>query len=147
MRFRPISKKLISKWDFYEWDTKKLKDFCADFHVIGYLDNLCVGNLTYFLRLLQEGVSAKKPKGYLDDIDERDPWRRVFDHSSLWKLENGQVICTSMPYSTHEITTDDFARMAEEYSFPASIRLKFLDEKYKYRPNGSFMLMIYDEDY
>ena len=50
-----------------------------------------------------------------------------------------------MPYATQEQTTAKFAEMVKEFSFPSSIKLRFLDDKYKYRLNGDFMLMIYDE--
>ena len=36
--------------------------------------------------------------------------------------------------------------MVEEHHYPENIKIRFLDEKYKYRHNGTLMAMIYDSN-
>ena len=71
---------------------------------------------------------------------------KLFDHGALWKLENGRVICTAMPYSDEKIVLDEFERLKHKYEYPDNVILNFLDEKYKFRKNGDIMVVIsFDE--
>ena len=158
MRFKKATLKYISECG---WNTESFIKFRDDFNVVGYVRDGCGGvpavSAPYFVKLLQYGVSARPPYGsartydiYLRDRREFSYFKDyhfLFDHTMLWSLENKQVICTSMPYGGRDLATATFTYMVEEFSFPASIKMMFLDEKYKYRKNGHFMLMIYDEDY
>jgi len=36
--------------------------------------------------------------------------------------------------------------MANEHKFPETIKLRFMEDKYKYRPNGHYMIMVYSEN-
>lgn len=35
--------------------------------------------------------------------------------------------------------------MKMEFHFPDSVKLRFLDDGYRFRSNGDFMILIYDE--
>ena len=58
---------------------------------------------------------------------------KLFDHGALWKLENGRVICTAMPYSDEKIVLDEFERLKNKYEYPDDVILNFLDKKYKFK--------------
>lgn len=149
MRFKKVSSQFVR---MCQWDTERFKCFRDEFHIVGYYWGY-VRNSQYFVKLLQDGVSARPPyrnkQTYMQYIrhlhDFNEYTAHVLDHVMMWSLEDGRVICTSMPYSSHELTMAEFAEMAAKYSFPESIKLRFLDDKYKYRINGDFMLMIFDE--
>ncbi len=104
----------------------------------------------YFLRLLQEGSSAKA-RGYgkgtaTDDeasIEMSKFYTSLLDHGVLWKLRSGQVICTAMPYGSKKEITDRFTQMVNTLSYPNTIRMQFLDDTYRFRSNGNYMIVIY----
>ena len=154
MRFEKISEIFIAeRVRLSQWNEKKFRSFCADFNTIGFYFGLPTGNTSYFIKLLQRGTSARPYTSrrtydsYIcHDHELNEYYEHIFDHCALWKLKNGQIICTAMPYAASmEVIKGEFAEMTEKYAFPLSIKLKFLDDKYKYRLNGDFMLMIHNE--
>ena len=133
----------------FGWDVEKLITFCNDFQVNGY----ALGNPTvsakYFSDLLQKGSSARPSHTCFVEREyfSRLTRRCFFGHAALWKLENGKIICVSMPYGSKDTITSVFTTLATEFSFPESIKLCFLPEKYRYRSNGDFMFMVHDDDF
>jgi len=148
----------------------KIEDHVLDAHgyYINYVDRfyrfidefniirVCWGQPTtisasYFLRLLQEGSSARARgfgRGYNRESDEGSNqmspfYSNLLDHGALWKMKNGNVICTAMPYGEKERIIDKFYEMTDAFSYPEALRLQFLDEKYKFRKNGDCMILIY----
>lgn len=156
MKFSKASLQFVSE---HNWDTEKFTNFRDEFGVVGYywIGGFPDVSASYFVKLLQKGKSARPPYGSARTYEiycwERTKFSRcdensyLFNHTMLWSLKTGQVICTSMPYGERDLAQATFANMAKENAFPASIKLKFLDEKYRYRPNGNFMLMIYSEEW
>lgn len=132
---------------------KEFLKFKEKFGVVGrcYLgENLSV-SAPYFLKLLQKGnVRAKISTG---DEDSKDFWypynygSKIFDHSELWKTKKGKLFCTSAPYQISEKTTlKDFHKLLKTFSYPDTIKLEFLPEKYRFRPNnGTVFFAIFDE--
>ncbi|MBQ6520113.1 MAG: HNH endonuclease [Anaerolineaceae bacterium] len=107
---------------------------------------------SYFLRLLQEGSSSRARgygRGYNHEFDEASNqmspfYTHLLDHGALWKLRNGNVICTAMPYGSKEKVVGKFIEMKESLSYPDEIQLEFLDDdKYRFRKNGDCMILIY----
>lgn len=106
---------------------------------------------SYFLRLLQEGSSAKARgygKGYNNERDEgsnqlSEFYSPLLDHCALWKLKSGKVICTAMPYGDKDSIAESFCRMVDMFNYPQTIKLEFLDDKFRFRPNGDYMIVIY----
>ena len=76
-------------------------------------------------------------------------YSKLLDHGAMWRLSNGKVICTATPYGTEEGIRNAFYRMVEEFNYPESIKLGFLEDVFQYRLNGDYMIVIYDdnEDY
>lgn len=132
----------------------KLYDFVNDFHIVGkaVLRPEFI-SASYFLRLLQKGASerahghSRYGNGMSDEnSNELYEYRtELFDHGELWKLDNGAVICTAMPYSDEEVTKNEFIKFKNKYSFPDSIIIRKLDDKYKYSDSGDFMIEILAE--
>ena len=106
---------------------------------------------SYFIRLLQDGSSARARgfgRGFYRESDEGSSqmspyYNHLLDHGALWKLKNGNVICTAMPYGEVERIVDVFNEMKEALSYPEELSLQFLDEKYHFRKNGDCMILIY----
>ena len=96
---------------------------------------------SYFFRLLQEGASArahgygKKNNNKSDDVsdDMYGYYLPLLDHGALWKLFDGRVICTSLPYGDKKAIIDSFHQMIEDFGYPNTIKMEFLDEKYHFR--------------
>lgn len=107
---------------------------------------------SYFLRLLQDGSRARargipwKPGSDINSYDLAEFHYPLFDHGALWKTSSGVVICTGMPYATDKPVEDWFAAMAKQFKFPDTIKLRLMEDRFKYRPNGHFMIMVYNED-
>lgn len=106
----------------------------------------------YFMRLLLEG-SASRARGLSgnnqndeNSSDLREYYLPLFDHGALWKLSGGQVICTAMPYGDKKRILSSFENLLDKYKYPRSINLEFLDDKYRFRPNGDYMIVIYNDD-
>lgn len=47
-----------------------------------------------------------------------------------------------MPYGDKESVTVSFNKMVKEFGFPETIKMEFLDNRYRYRPNGDIMIII-----
>ena len=98
MKFEKINKNQLGDSTYYVDDRKKFINFVDDFKVVG----VSWGQPTtissdYFLRLLENGATVR--------FRNNDSSRKLnqfyvglLDHGVLWKLENGKVICTAMPY-------------------------------------------------
>ena len=105
----------------------------------------------YFFRLLTKGSSARA-RGFTyhsndENSNELYPFcNALLDHSALWKLSSGQVICTSMPYGGKKEILEKFQELLKRFEYPRTINLDFLDEKYKYRKSGDFMIAIYNSE-
>lgn len=130
--------------------------FIDDFDIVGVHYGVS-SNLSaaYFLRLLQEGSKARphrsRRRPWISDTNSDDLveyYYPLFDHGAFWKTRNGTIIYTGMPYRTQKPITEWFAEMANEYKFPETIKLRFMEDKYKYkyRPNGHYMIMVYSEN-
>ncbi len=127
-------------------ETFKIKDMCP-------LGEYLSISAEYFLKLLQNGNVRGRSSIHHDDYDSRDflyPYNfgyKIFDHSVLWRTTKGKIFCTSAPYqSSKEAVLNDFQKLKETFLYPESIKLQFLPEKYKFRPNGMFYFAIYDEN-
>ena len=48
-----------------------------------------------------------------------------------------------MPYAEKDQIIESFNHMLKEFNYPSNVKLKFLDNKYRYRSNGDFMILIY----
>ena len=72
-----------------------------------------------------------------------DFYTSLLDHGAMWKLRNGSVICTAMPYGNEKSICDSFRALIDKFDYPMSIRFRFLEDKYRYRPNGDHMIVIY----
>ena len=152
MRFRRIT---LSDRQINEqfWFREQFNAFIDEFDIVavhhGVPSNMSASSL---LRLLQDGSRARargtNRAGYGDTAshDMTEYHYPLFDHGALWKTGRGNVICTGMPYTTDKPVADWFTAMAKQYKFPDTIKLRFMDDRYKYRPNGHFMIMVYDED-
>lgn len=70
-------------------------------------------------------------------------YSHLLDHSALWQLKNGNVICTAFPYGEREIIVDKFYEMIKTFDYPKTLKLQFLDEVYRFRRNGDYMILIY----
>lgn len=106
---------------------------------------------SYFIRVLQEGSSARARgfgRGFNQESDEGSNqmspfYNHLLDHGALWRLKNGNVICTALPYGDRGEIVDKFYEMIETFSYPDSLKLQFLDEEYRFRDNGDSMILIY----
>lgn len=129
--------------------------FIKEFDVVGVRWSQPTNiSATYFLRLLQEGSSTKARgygKGYAQNNDESsnelyDFYSSLLDHGALWKLRSGKVICTAMPYGDEKSITDCFDQMVKKFSYPSTVRLQFLDDVYRFRSNGDYLIMISNDE-
>ncbi len=152
MNFEKINNPATYHDSFVKYQDRFIS-FTKDFDIVGvgweYADNK---SASYMLRLLLEGNKArprglgKKVKNDEMSSDLRKYYMHLLDHGAFWKMSNGRVFFTGMPYADEKLTTDTFLEMVRKYQYPENIKLRFLDEKYKYRPNGTLMAMIYDSN-
>ena len=126
----------------YVIDKEKFLKFVNDFRIIGvHWSQPTNISASYFLRLLQDGSKARArgfgKQSYIENDESSNQlsefYDKLFDHGALWKLENGRVICTAMPYSDEKIVLDEFERLKNKYEYPDDVILNFLDKKYKFR--------------
>lgn len=129
----------------------KFYRFINDFNIVGVVwSQPTTISASYFLRLLRDGSSAKA-RGYGKGHNENDEisiqmqefYQPLLDHGALWKLRNGNVICTAMPYGDRKSITDSFNRLVETFQYPTIIKLQFLNNEYCFRSNGNYMIVIY----
>lgn len=154
MKFKTIPKTNINNFSGYISSPDKFYRFVEDFNII----SVCWSQPTnisasYFLRVLQEGSSAKA-RGYGkwngNENDEASNemnkfYASLLDHGALWKLSNESVICTAMPYGDKESIINSFNKMIQTFRYPETMNLQFLDNKYRFRSNGDYMIAIYCE--
>lgn len=152
MRFDIIPKNSLDNFSSYIEFGDKFVEFVNDFHVDAvHWSQPTNISASYFLRVLQEGSFAKPQgygKGYNKENDESSDQMNEFylsllDHSALWKLKSGNVICTAMPYGEKEAIINEFYRMKNKFNYPEKINIQFLDDKYRFRSNGDFMIVIF----
>lgn len=147
-----IESHAIEAHGYYISNIEKFYRFIDEFNVVrvswGQPTTI---SASYFLRLLQEGSSARARGyrfGFNQESDEGSNqlapfYAHLLDHGALWKLKSGSVICTALPYGEREEIERRFLDMARTFNFPNTIRLQFLDEKYRFRRNGDCMILIY----
>lgn len=130
----------------------KFYSFVEEFNITGvHWAEPSMISASYFRRILEEGSSVRA-RGYgrgnntesdKYSTDMRDFYMPLLDHGAMWKLRNGNVICTAMPYGDKESIAESFQAMADRFNYPQSIRFQFLEDKYRYRLNGDHMIVIY----
>lgn len=141
-------------FDCYIDDQDKFYRFVDEFNIVGVQwSQPQTISASYFLRLLEKGSAERATgyrKGYNNDSDDYSLEMNGFylpllDHGALWKMKNGNVICTAMPYGDENSINDTFSQMLKQFEFPDTIHLQFLDNKYHFRQNGEYMILIYCE--
>lgn len=65
------------------------------------------------------------------------------DHAYFWKLHNGKIIFTSIPYASHDRILAEFKKIVEEFPSLSKINLVFLHEQYRYYNINHSMFMLY----
>lgn len=139
----------------YITSCEKFYRFVDEFNIVGvHWSQPQTISASYFLRLLTEGSSARA-RGYGRGNQENDEYsmqlydnyyHSLFDHGAMWKLNDGRVVCTAMPYGDEESIISAFNELMEEFAYPDTIKLTFLEDEYRYRPNGNYMIMIYNDE-
>lgn len=155
MKFEYLSKSSAYKTFGYVDSLDAFDRFIEKYDVVGVRwSEPTTISASYFLRLLQEGSSAKARGFGKDNFNENDEsstemsefYCSLLDHGVLWKLKTGQVICTAMPYGDKQIITEQFVKMVNKFSYPSTIQMQFLDDAYRFRANGDYMIVIYSGD-
>ncbi len=155
MEFENIPKeKAMDKFGHIVNEDKFYK-FVDDFNIVGVtMSQPQTISASYFLRLLQNGASERARgygRGNSIENDEQsnqlaEYYLSLLDHGALWKRRDGSVICTAMPYGDQESIYSMFYQLIEEFAYPSTIRMEFLDDVYRYRTNGDAMIIIYCEE-
>ena len=155
MEFENIPKeKAMDKFGHIVNEDKFYK-FVDDFNIVGVtMSQPQTISASYFLRLLQNGASERARgygRGNSIENDEHsnqlaEYYLSLLDHGALWKRRDGSVICTAMPYGDQESIYSMFYQLIEEFAYPSTIRMEFLDDVYRYRTNGDAMIIIYCEE-
>lgn len=102
---------------------------------------------TYFCRFLST-VGRKAIRRREEDKsrywveDNMDVYWRIFDHATAFKTNRGVNIIVSMPYGTQDMIIKEFKEIQLRYPPTRQIDMYFIDNKYKYRKNGDFMVMF-----
>lgn len=152
MRFEYIPK--VRAHDFFGFIdfSDKFYRFIDEFNIVGVnWSQPTTISASYFLRVLQEGSLAKAQRYRRGNNLENDEssiqmnefYQSLLDHCALWKMKNGKVICTAMPYGDKESITDSFHKMVDFFHYPETMRLQFLNDEYCFRLNGNYMIAIY----
>lgn len=142
-------------FDYYVKDEAKFYCFVDEFNLVsvhwGEPQSI---SADYFLRLLTKGSSARahlrSNDSWFGETDEHSSaflkyYAPLLDHGAIWKQKSGSVICSAMPYGDEESVEDAFLEMIQEFQYPDSIKMQFLDDCYRFRPNGHFMILIYHD--
>lgn len=156
MDFERIPTRNLKEFSGYITNEDEFNHFIDEFGIVGvHWEQPVTLSASYFLRLLTGG-SSERARGYGRGFNtEHDKYSKDFqpfymtllDHGAMWRLSDGSVICTAMPYGDPDRITDEFNRMVSKFEYPGSIRMEFLGDEFRYRPNGDFMIVIYaDED-
>lgn len=152
MRFNPIPKKELFAFGPVT-NIENFRRFLDDFNLVGV--KWCGPSSlsgSYLLRLLEKGSSQRArgrgPKSYGpndNNAHQLGAFREhLFDHGAMWKTKDGKFFFTGMPYGAKEEIMRSFEQLKENFQYPETIQLKFLDDKYRYRTNGDYMVMVYD---
>lgn len=159
MDFRYIPKINAGEHEDFEYhieSQEKFYHFVDDFNVVGVNWGQPLNiSAQYFLRLLQEGSSAR-PRGraghtsWWDEHDEdskdfQDYYEPLFNHRAMWRLSGGRVVCTARPYGEESEIIQRFSDFSQRYKFPDSVNLLFLDSSYRFKQDGDHMIMIYND--
>lgn len=152
MQFERVPKTKANKFSGYIHFEDNFYNFVDEYSIVGvrwgYPDGL---SASYFLRLLQNG-SAERARGYGRGYHQEDDdhsndlhefYQGLLDHCALWKLSNGSVLCTAMPYGTKESIINLYNSMVEKFDYPVELKIDFLDDEFRYRLNGDYMIAIY----
>ena len=155
MNFESIPKNCAKRsFDCYIDDQDKFYRFVDEFNVVGVQwSQPQTISASYFLRLLEHGSAERATghrKGHNKDSDDCSLEMNKFylpllDHGALWKMKNGTVLCTAMPYGDKDSINQAFSQMLKQFEFPGTIHLQYLDNKYHFRENGEYMILIYCE--
>lgn len=94
------------------------------------------------MQILQDRSSARSNGYGKSSGNEHDEssnqlnefYRPLLDHGALWKLKNGNVICTAMPYGNLKSITKSFDEMVKKFQYLDTIKMQVLDNKYRFRP-------------
>lgn len=161
MRFDYIPKtRSLAERNFgYVRDFDGFYRFIDEYNIVGLNPSAKAEMLSasYFLRLLMDGSSARAhvERGNWGKNDEYSQelydFASLFDHGDFWQLKDGSVIFTSMPYTRSEEGTilsfeslvEALCKLKPSFTEPQALKLEFLDDQYRYRPNGDFFIMIY----
>lgn len=149
MNFEYIPKPQASQAFGYIDAEDKFYRFVDEFNIVGvHWSEPQRISASYFRRLLEEGSSARAHGYHNAESDEYstdmcDFYGPLLDHGAMWKLRNGNVICTAMPYGDKKSICDSFRTIVDRFDYPPSMRFQFLEDKYRYRPNGDCMIVIY----
>lgn len=142
MNFEKIPANLENFSSYIKYPSN-FKSFIEDFNITGvHWSEPSTISSSYFLKLLQLGSSARLRKNDFSN-DLHKYYNSLFDHGALWKTNDNTVICTCMPYAKKDQIIESFNDMLKEFNYPSNVKLEFLDDKYRYRPNGDFMILIY----
>ena len=105
-----IARHAIEVHGYYIDDVDKFYRFIDEFNAVGVRwGQPTTISASYFLRVLQEGSSARARgyrRGFNQESDEGSNqmspfYDHLLDHGALWQLKNGSVICTAMPYGEY----------------------------------------------
>ena len=152
MKFDPIPRKNIFGEGCFIKSPENLLYFTEEFELAGVNWGAPAGiSAPYFLRLLQEGKNARARKNELEEDPIFNPnphsmdefWYSLFDHGNMWRQRSGSIVCTGQPYGNWKMITDSFRNMKEKFGYPDSIKMCPLGDRYRFRPNGDFMLLFY----
>ena len=155
MNFEIIPKTKAKEILSYIESEEKFYSFVEEYNLTGvHWSQPTSLSASYFFRLLQEGASARVrgySRGYnekRDDLSDEmlEFYTPLLDHGALWRLRDGRVICTAMPYGNTDSIVDSFYQMVEKFGYPNTIKMDFLSDRYRFRPNGDHMIIIYHDD-
>ena len=152
MQFEPVTAHIPMKMYSIIHSPECFYRFVEDFEIDGVCWDTVAGTMSpYFLRLLETGNSARSRSSdyYFNCRTGKHPRNLsdylhcLFDHSCMWRQKSGNLICTAQPYGTRKMVMDSFRRMMEECDYPETIRMEMLDNRYRFRTNGDFLLLFY----
>lgn len=130
---------------------ENLRRFVDDFHLKyvswGGPSNMSASD---YLSILRDGASVIKEKNgfrcfdedfFSPDMNRFTP--ALFDHAAFWEQENGNVISTSMPYGDKDVLRRFYNYMKNCFGYPVEMKMLFLDDRYRFRPNGDYMFVAF----
>lgn len=152
MKFEKIPSQNELNWGHVR-DWEKMRTFQHDFKIVGVNWTGEHPDISgkYFCDLLMKGASVREPynrnyaidcKRFLGTLSDHV----LIDHSAFWNREDNSVMFTTMPYYPLDLAMEKFNEWSQRCSFPDSIKMRQLDDKYRFRPNGLIMLEIYYEE-